>query len=119
MHVDLSGSGLVTIVSLRLSEPVVTDGDLHSLPGYLFILFLYPIHHLLYPPPLPNMSISGDGFLFIIGLADKFQLIRISLAPPTPQGPPTPVTILGFDPDQELLWAGNEYVSPMKEGQRI
>lgn len=98
-------------MALRLSEPVLTDGDLYFVLGYFFILFLYPNNHQLYPHPYPNMSILNDVFRLLFGPTEAFKLTRISLAPPTPQGPPTPVTTLGFDPDQELLWAGNEYVS--------
>jgi hypothetical protein len=100
-------------VALHLSEPVLTDGDLHFVLGYFFILFLCPNNHQLYPRSYPNMSILNDVFRLLFGPTEAFKLTRISLAPPTPQGPSTPVATLGFDPDQELLWAGNEYVSPV------
>lgn len=39
------------------------------------------------------------------------QVALISHPGPGPRAAPTPVTALAFDPSQELLWTGNEYVS--------
>lgn len=40
------------------------------------------------------------------------QVAHVPLPPPSPNVyHPTPVTTLAFDTQQELLWAGNEYVS--------
>lgn len=40
-----------------------------------------------------------------------WQVARISLPPPAPHAPATPVNSFAFDTSQELIWAGNEYVS--------
>lgn len=43
--------------------------------------------------------------------ADWDELSRIPVPPPTVPGLPTVATTVAFDDVQELLWAGNEYVS--------
>lgn len=43
--------------------------------------------------------------------AQHSQLSQIPLPPPGPHAMPTPATTVAFDTHQDLLWAGNDYVS--------
>lgn len=43
--------------------------------------------------------------------ADWDEVSRIAVPPPGPHVLPTIATAIAFDDTQELLWAGNEYVS--------
>nr|POE75484.1 pab-dependent poly(a)-specific ribonuclease subunit pan2 [Quercus suber] len=43
--------------------------------------------------------------------ADWNETARIAFPGPSPNAPSSPVTTLAFDPEQDLLWTGNEYVS--------
>jgi len=43
--------------------------------------------------------------------ADWDEVAIIGIPPPGPHALPTPVATLAFDTSQELLWAGNDFVS--------
>lgn len=47
--------------------------------------------------------------------ADWDELSRIPVPPPTAHGLPTVATAIAFDDMMELLWTGNEYVSPYSD----
>lgn len=61
-----------------------------------------------------NPYIFKDSITFETALVKTnwTQVAHVPLPPPSPNVyHPTPVTTLAFDTQQELLWAGNEYVS--------
>lgn len=46
--------------------------------------------------------------------ADWSEATRITIPGPTHNTPPSTLTTFAFDPSEELLWTGNEYVSRLQ-----